>query len=153
MAKVKKMAFGGLGSVMGSAAKAVKGAMPAASQMGAAANAANAARQQSMAQAAAQKTVSARPPSFAADYAKNAMAMGQQAKQGAQTRQMPGPMAQTRTTTPNTQSANMRQVVNAKPMTGGMGQAPRMMKSGGAASASKRADGIASKGKTKGRMV
>lgn len=142
MAKVKKMAFGGLGSVMGSAAKAVKGAMPAASQMGAAANAANAARRQSMAQAAAQKTVSARPPSFAADYAKNAMAMGQQAKQGAQTRQT-GPAS-------TAQKANMANASqNYMQGLGMYGNKPQAAKKGGVT----RADGCITKGRTKGRML
>jgi len=44
-------------------------------------------------------------------------------------------------------------VTGVKPITGGMGQTPRMKAGGSVVSASKRGDGIAQRGKTKGRIL
>jgi hypothetical protein len=141
-------------------------------QVGAAANAANAARQQQMPQMGGQPQV--KPMGAGVGFGNSAdsaqlaklkslmsgnptrgpiggnapMGAAANAANAARQQQMPqmGAAANAQKTV-----AARPAVASAKPMTGGMGQAPRM-KSGGQVSASKRADGIASKGKTRGKM-
>ena len=121
-------------------------------RMGAAANAANAAKQQGMAAMAA-TGISRKPPTqanpFGMGMSQNTAAMNKISQAKAQTRPaglgsaMSGPKTGLGTATNMKTMAGMGAALGKK-----LG-----MKSGGAVgSASKRADGIASKGKTKGRV-
>jgi len=160
MAKVKKMAFGGIGRVLKNAVK------PAAANAANAANAArttttttevNTARQRQMADAArgadesraeAQRIVQARPPNFAADYARNAMANAQRA--AAQTKPTGLGAAMSGSKTGLGTAMGMNKLAGAG---AALGKKLGMKSGGSVSSASKRADGIATKGKTKGKMV
>ena len=158
MAKVKKMAFGGIGRALKNAVKPAakpmggvgprQGGMPNfakpyADKMSAAANAANAAKQRAMAAGAPPRgpVKQANPSGMGMSYDTSALNKISQAKAQAKPMSGVGPRAR-----PG--AGIMRSVASAAKKLG-LG-----MKSGGAVgSASKRADGIATKGKTKGKMI
>jgi hypothetical protein len=184
MAKVKKMAFGGIGRALKNAVKPAakpmggvgprQGGMPNfakpyADKMSAAANAANAAKQQAMAANAANAAKQQAMAANAANAAKQrAMAAGAPPR-GPVKQANPSGMGMSYDTSALNKISQAK--AQAKPMSGvgprarpGAGimrsvasAAKKLglgMKSGGAVgSASKRADGIATKGKTKGKMI